>query len=68
MLDLGLPFAPGDDFTTDDMQKIARAAKMAALKILRLRRPLCDMNYAEGARCARNKGHRGPCSQVTRGR
>ncbi len=66
--DLGLEFHPGDDLTLDDMQAVAFAAKMAALKCLRARRPLCDMNYDEGARCARNKGHRGACSQVARGR
>ena len=68
MLDLGLEFHPGDDLTSDEMQAVAFAAKMAALKCLRARRPSCDMNYAEGARCARNKGHRGACSQVARGR
>lgn len=40
MLDLGLPFAPGDDFTTDEMQAIAFATKIAALKVLRLRAKL----------------------------
>lgn len=38
MLDLGLAFDPGDDFTNDEMQEVARAAKMAALKALRLRK------------------------------
>ncbi len=38
MLDLGLPFAAGDDFSSDEMQEIARAAKMCALRVLRLRK------------------------------
>ena len=37
MLDLGLPFVAGDDFTSDEMQAIAYAAKMAALRLLRKR-------------------------------
>lgn len=38
MLDLGLAFEPGDDFTQVEMQAVAFAAKMAALKVLRLRK------------------------------
>jgi hypothetical protein len=38
MLDLGLAYEPGDDFTADEMQEIARAAKMAAHRVLRLRK------------------------------
>jgi hypothetical protein len=26
----------------------------------------CYLNYAEGARCGRVKGHKPPCSQVSR--
>lgn len=37
MLDLGLDFHPGDDFTSDEMQALAFATKMAALRILRKR-------------------------------
>src|SRR5262249_46360460 len=69
MLDLGLDFHSGGDFTSSEMQAIAFAAKVAALKCLRARRArrsVCDRNYAEGARCARKKGHRGACSQIAR--
>ena len=38
MLDLGLPFAPGDDFTSEEMQAIAFASKMEALRVLRRRK------------------------------
>ncbi len=38
MLDLGLSFTAGDDFTTDEMQKIAYAAKMEALRVLSRRK------------------------------
>jgi len=38
MLDLGLPFHAGDDFTNKEMQEIAYATKMAALRALRRRR------------------------------
>lgn len=68
MLDLGLEFHTGDDLTSDDMQAVASAAKIAALRCLRARHPPCGMNYAEGARCARSKGHPGKCSQLARGR
>lgn len=37
MLDLGLPFRPGDDFTSEEMQSIAYATKMEALRVLRRR-------------------------------
>jgi hypothetical protein len=37
MLDLGLPFRPGDDFTSEEMQTIAYATKMEALRVLRKR-------------------------------
>lgn len=38
MLDLGLPFRAGDDFTSEEMQAIAFATKMEALRVLRRRR------------------------------
>lgn len=63
---LGFDQAIEPGFSEEEMQTIAYAAKMAALKCIRTR--LCDMNYAEGARCARTKNHKGACSQVPRGR
>jgi hypothetical protein len=38
MLDLGLPFSAGDDFTNEEMQAIAFATKMEALRVLRRRK------------------------------
>lgn len=38
MLDLGLPFKLGDDFTDAEMQAIAFATKMEALRVLRRRK------------------------------
>jgi hypothetical protein len=63
---LGFDQAIEPGFSEEEMQTITYAAKMAALKCIRTR--ACDTNYAEGARCARSKGHKGACSQVARGR
>jgi len=38
MLDLGLEFHAGDDFTSEEMQAIAYATKMEALRVLRRRK------------------------------
>lgn len=38
MLDLGLESTPDPEFTREEMQAVAYAAKMAALKALRLRK------------------------------
>ena len=61
---LGFDQAIEPGFSPDEIQAIAYAAKMAALKCLRER--ACGMNYAEGAHCGRKKNHKGPCRQFDR--
>lgn len=62
--DTGEDAVPDPPLTAAEMQPVAFAAKIALAKVLMARRKICALNYAEGARCALKKNHRGPCSQV----
>lgn len=54
MLDLGLDFHAGDDFTSEEMQTIAYATKMEALRVLRRRKRAAKTNRGTIMRIERN--------------
>lgn len=62
--DTGEGAMPDPPLTATEMQPVAFAAKMALAKVLAAQRKICRLNYAEGARCARKKGHKKTYNQM----